>query len=88
MFAFGTLKDYLAKRAENLVPDLSPAQRRKLQYLTIVTLSEREKCIPYQTLQSELEISNVRELEDLIIEAIYAGFKRIMFCSNLNSKSN
>lgn len=73
IFAFGTLKDYAAKRSQNLVPDLTSGQRKKLQYLTIVTLSEREKCIPYKTLQSELDISNVRELEDLIIEAIYAG---------------
>ncbi|ODN00709.1 COP9 signalosome complex subunit 7a [Orchesella cincta] len=72
LFAFGTLKDYVEKRAQNLVPDLSIGQRKKLQYLTIVTLSEREKCIPYQTLQNELDIANVRQLEDLIIEAIYA----------------
>jgi len=73
IFAYGTLKDYATKKALNAaVPDLTSGQRRKLQYLTIVTLSEREKCIPYQTLQQELEVSNVRELEDLIIEAIYA----------------
>ena len=29
--------------------------------------------IPYSTLQEELEIRDLRELEDLIIEAIYAG---------------
>jgi len=72
IFAYGTLTDYENKRAQNLVPELTIGQRRKLQYLTIVTLSEREKCIPYQTLQRELQIPNVRELEDLIIEAIYA----------------
>lgn len=77
IFAFGTLKDYVSKRTQNLVPDLTSGQRRKLQYLTIVTLSEREKCIPYKTLQSELDISNVRELEDLIIEAIYAGTNKL-----------
>jgi len=72
IFAYGTLNDYVNKRSENKVPDLTNGQRRKLQYLTIVTLSEREKCIPYQTLQRELQITNVRDLEDLIIEAIYA----------------
>ena len=29
--------------------------------------------IPYSTLQQELDIMDLRELEDLIIEAIYAG---------------
>ena len=29
--------------------------------------------IPYSTLQQELDIIDLRELEDLIIEAIYAG---------------
>ena len=29
--------------------------------------------IPYSTLQQELDIRDLRELEDLIIEAIYAG---------------
>lgn len=31
------------------------------------------QCIPYSVLQQELDIKNVRDLEDLIIEAIYAG---------------
>jgi COP9 signalosome complex subunit 7 len=31
------------------------------------------QCIPYAVLLQELDIKNVRDLEDLIIEAIYAG---------------
>lgn len=31
------------------------------------------QCIPYSVLLQELDIKNVRDLEDLIIEAIYAG---------------
>lgn len=31
------------------------------------------QCIPYETLLEELQIKNLRDLEDLIIEAIYAG---------------
>lgn len=31
------------------------------------------QCIPYSLLLQELDIKNVRDLEDLIIEAIYAG---------------
>jgi COP9 signalosome complex subunit 7 len=46
--------------------------RKKLQHLTIVTLAISGKCIPYEKLLQELDIKNVRDLEDLIIEAIYA----------------
>ncbi|CAH1115573.1 unnamed protein product [Psylliodes chrysocephalus] len=70
LFAFGTFKDYLANKNELL--ELSSAQQKKLQHLTIVTLATKSKCIPYNTLLIELDIKNVRDLEDLIIEAIYA----------------
>ncbi|CAH1183196.1 unnamed protein product [Phaedon cochleariae] len=70
LFSFGTYKDYLANQKDLL--ELSPAQRKKLQHLTIVTLATKSKCIPYNTLLVELDIKNVRDLEDLIIEAIYA----------------
>jgi hypothetical protein len=33
------------------------------------------QCIPYSMLLQELDMKNVRDLEDLIIEAIYAGKK-------------
>lgn len=51
---------------------LTPAMRKKLQHLTIVSLAIKNKCIPYSELLEELDIKNVRILEDLIIEAIYA----------------
>jgi COP9 signalosome complex subunit 7 len=70
IFAYGTLKDYKTKQA-SLGP-LTPNQLKKLQHLTIISLSEQMKSIPYQTLLTELGIGNVRQLEDLIIEAIYA----------------
>ncbi|XP_045498540.1 COP9 signalosome complex subunit 7b [Colias croceus] len=70
LFAYGTYKDYLENKAEYL--ELTPAQCKKLQHLTIATLATQEKCIPYSVLLKELDIKNVRDLEDLIIEAIYA----------------
>ena len=33
------------------------------------------QCIPYQVLVHELDMKNLRELEDLVIEAIYGGNK-------------
>ena len=43
---------------------------RKLRLLTVVSLAEQNKLLPYNLLMSELEISTVRELEDLVIEGI------------------
>ncbi|XP_012282371.1 COP9 signalosome complex subunit 7 isoform X2 [Orussus abietinus] len=70
LFAYGTYKQYLENKDKLL--ELTPIQRKKLQHLTIVTLATKSKCIPYSVLLEELGIKNVRDLEDLIIEAIYA----------------
>lgn len=70
LFAYGTYKEYLSNR-EKLF-DLTPTQKKKLQHLTIVTLATKSKCIPYSVLLQELDVKNVRDLEDLIIEAVYA----------------
>lgn len=47
--------------------------KTKLQHLTIAAMAIKSKCIPYVQLLDELEMTNVRALEDLIIETIYAG---------------
>ncbi|KAL1137869.1 hypothetical protein AAG570_009565 [Ranatra chinensis] len=70
MFAYGTYRQYLDNKADLL--ELTLTEKKKLQHLTIVTLATRMKCIPYSLLLQELDIRNVRDLEDLIIEAIYA----------------
>lgn len=70
LFAYGTYKQYLENK-EKLF-DLTPIQKKKLQHLTIVTLATKLKCIPYSVLLEELDVKNVRDLEDLIIEAVYA----------------
>ncbi|KAL5490798.1 hypothetical protein EMCRGX_G015982 [Ephydatia muelleri] len=73
IFAYGTYSDYKAQATA--LPPLTGPQTTKLKHLTIVTLAAKCWSIPYSTLLRELDIaaSNVRELEDLIIEAIYAG---------------
>lgn len=78
LFAYGTYKEYLENKSDYL--ELTPVQCKKLQHLTIASLAMQEKCIPYSVLLKELDIKNVRDLEDLIIEAIYAG--------NMSSGSN
>lgn len=46
---------------------------KKLKHLTILTMATQKKTLPYDELMAELNLMNVRDLEDLIIEAIYAG---------------
>lgn len=71
LFAYGTYKQYLENKEQLL--ELTPLMVKKLQHLTIVTMAIRSKVIPYKDLLVELDIKNVRDLEDLIIESIYAG---------------
>lgn len=70
LFAYGTYKEYLENKPNLL--ELTDVEKKKLQHLTIVTLATKMKCIPYGLLLLELDIKNVRDLEDLIIEAVYA----------------
>lgn len=69
IFAYGTYPDFRARRAE--LPELSAAQLRKLQLLTVVSLATKDKYIPFSDLQAALDVTSARELEDLIIEAVY-----------------
>lgn len=71
LFAYGTYSDFKVNQSK--LPQLNEKLIKKLRQLTIVTLSSENKVIPYQTLQQYLDISNVRELEDLIIDSIYAN---------------
>jgi len=71
MFAYGTYRNIVA--GKETLPELTELMTRKLRLLTVVSLAETNKMLPYSLLQSELDISSVRELEDLIIEGISAG---------------
>lgn len=71
VFAHGTYLDYV--RDEDRLPAMTAAQSKKLRYLTIVTLANRMKRIPYSVLLRELNVSGVRDLEDVIIEAVYSN---------------
>mmetsp|Transcript_16806 Transcript_16806/g.27797 ORF Transcript_16806/g.27797 Transcript_16806/m.27797 type:complete len:264 (-) Transcript_16806:686-1477(-) len=74
LFAHGTFAEYKANM--HLFPPLTPQQIIKLKQLTIVSLSAEHKILPYDVLLQQIDISNVRELEDLIIDSIYQGMIR------------
>lgn len=70
LFAYGTLKDYETNRT-NFIP-LTSLARRKLQLLTLASLAAHARILSYKILLQQLEIQSIRDLEDLIIDAIYA----------------
>ncbi|PON60850.1 Proteasome component (PCI) domain containing protein [Parasponia andersonii] len=75
MFAHGTWSDL--KRNADRLPQLAPEQILKLKQLTVLTLAETDKVLPYDQLMQELDVTNVRELEDFLInECMYAGIVR------------
>ncbi|KAH8093354.1 hypothetical protein JL720_4481 [Aureococcus anophagefferens] len=45
----------------------------KLRQLSLVSLARESAVVAYATMQEELAVDNVRDLEDAIIETIYAG---------------
>ncbi|KAI8340715.1 hypothetical protein BC941DRAFT_417987 [Chlamydoabsidia padenii] len=71
LFLYGTYGEYTAHASQ--LPALTPKQLIKLKHLSIVTLSEKRRTLNYQDLLTYLDIPSIRELEDLIIDAIYQG---------------
>jgi COP9 signalosome complex subunit 7 len=69
IFAFGTYSDYKARQTE--LPELTPAQKHKLQLLTVVSMATKDKYIKFADLQAAVDVHSQRELEDLIIESVY-----------------
>ncbi|KAJ8011587.1 hypothetical protein DPEC_G00059800 [Dallia pectoralis] len=74
MFAYGTYQDYKVFR--DTLPPLTETQKNKLRHLTIVNLAANVQVIPYSLLLRDLEVDSVRQLEDLVIEAVYANVIR------------
>ncbi|KIO23182.1 hypothetical protein M407DRAFT_244880 [Tulasnella calospora MUT 4182] len=69
LFSYGTYEDY--KQHKDSLPPLNPAQLVKLKNLSIVSLAEQSRILPYAQLRAYLDITTLRELEDLIIDAMY-----------------
>jgi len=69
LFAYGTYPEFVARKAQ--LPELNAAQRRKLQLLTVVSMASKDRLIKFTDLQVALDVTNARELEDIIIEVVY-----------------
>lgn len=68
VFSYQTWADY---KQSTTLPPLNPAQSTKLKQLSIVSLAEQRRIISYSDLLKYLDITSVRQLEDLIIDAMY-----------------
>ncbi|KAI6153004.1 hypothetical protein BKA82DRAFT_4085097 [Pisolithus tinctorius] len=74
LFSYRTYRYYLENK--NSFPPLNAAQITKLKYLSIVSLATERRILPYSLLLEELQMPTIRELEDLIIDAIYLDILR------------
>ncbi|KAF8329116.1 uncharacterized protein EI90DRAFT_3063226 [Cantharellus anzutake] len=71
IFSYGTYGDYKAKHSS--LPKLNENQLIKLKQLSMVSLANETRILPYSRLLTILDLPTIRALEDLIIDAIYAG---------------
>lgn len=71
LFAYGTYCDYKGNKAKYL--ELSAFQILKLKQLSILSSAQEQKILKYSELLQGLDISTVRELEDMITQLIYSG---------------
>ncbi|RDB27416.1 COP9 signalosome complex subunit 7a [Hypsizygus marmoreus] len=74
LFSYKTYQDYLAHK--DMLPPLNDAQTIKLKHLSIVSLAADRRILPYSDLLQALGMPTIRELEDLIIDAIYLDILR------------
>lgn len=74
VFSYRTYKDYLASK--DSLPQLNQTQIIKLKHLSIVSLAANRRILPYSLLLQELQMPTIRDLEDLIIDAIYLDILR------------
>jgi COP9 signalosome complex subunit 7 len=71
LFAYGRYSDYT--KNPNNYTDLNPLMKNKLRQLSIVSMAVENKVLSYESLQLELDINTIRNLEDIVIDAIYNG---------------
>ncbi|KAK3382397.1 PCI domain-containing protein [Lasiosphaeria ovina] len=78
IFSYGTYTTYSAAASTTkTLPPLNDAQKLKLRQLSLLTLA-KDACEPgaslsYARLLEALELGSARELEELVISAVYAG---------------
>lgn len=70
IFSHGLYSDYTSNSA---LPELNAAQQLKLRQLSLLNLSRDKAQLTYPSLMAHLALPSARELEDVVISAVYAG---------------
>jgi len=74
IFAYGSYPEFKAREKElKLKEELDPKSRNKLKMLSIVEAASKNKFLYYEKLMKDLDVGSVRDLEDLIIDCVYAN---------------
>jgi len=74
LFAYGTVDDY--KQNPDRFPQFTGNHWKKLRMLTLVSLANKNNFLNYSLLMEKLSLTTVREVEDVVLDAIYAGLVR------------
>jgi len=70
LLAYGTFADWKAN--PSALGDLNEARLRKLKQLSLVSLAESARTLPYAKLLTDLDIANAGDLEELVVSCIYS----------------
>lgn len=74
LFAHGTVDDYRASPAT--FPPFQDGHWKKLRVLTLVSLANGNNVLAYETLKQKLAVESVRQVEDVVLDAVYSGLIR------------
>ncbi|KAM5343009.1 hypothetical protein ACJ41O_013975 [Fusarium nematophilum] len=70
IFAYGTYASYKSTQG---LPPLAEAQATKLRQLSLLSLARDRQNLSYAALQEALDLPGDRDVETLVISAVYAG---------------
>lgn len=74
LFSYGTVEEYYSNKQQ--YPILNETQLKKLRMLTLITLAVGKSNLPYHHVLEKLHLTSTRQLEDIVIHAVYAGLIR------------
>lgn len=75
LFAYHSFADYANNKSR--YPPLSAAHERKLRRLSVVSLANQTSSISYDSIRKCLHLDSVRDVENAVLDAIYAGLLRV-----------
>lgn len=74
LFAYHSFADYATNKSR--YPALTAAHERKLRRLSVVSLANQTSSISYDSIRKCLHVESVRDVEDAVLDAVYAGLLR------------